>query len=288
MVWKVTQYVIQKGGPGSGSWNAPGDPRFDWTPVSQKEVEKKVSVKFAKDKEKAERTMSLVKQKIFERLTPYEVSKVRKIYVADNEKVEVAGKTINRIPERGGLSVARNKTIYIDEDCINEGTWWVEHVVCHEIGHQVAKNILKLEIPVYYTIRETTWDKWKKVWKEERVTAYAKTSEKEGFAEAFALWKINPKNLEENFPETYNFMQTVYKKKLDKKARKEEEFLIKSASEEEKLPEKLPVMLGEEVEDGVWITYIKKWVKKGEKGYDETLRDIKMFGGLKGGENKGI
>lgn len=71
----------------------------------------------------------------------------------------------------------------------------------HEIGHHV----------MHYRMPDYVFRQFgERVYPLEQVSDYARTDSKEGFAEAFALYKLSPVTMKAEYPKTYNFFEYRY------------------------------------------------------------------------------
>jgi len=105
-----------------------------------------------------------------------------------------------------GFSIPEDYERYADEQCggfyygsekkIVMYAFSSNSTLYHEVGHAISPK--DYEEANYWA---------ESIWKEEKVSEYAKINWNEGFADAFRQFKLNPSKLKKEYPKTYEYME---------------------------------------------------------------------------------
>ncbi|MHA1215653.1 MAG: anthrax toxin lethal factor-related metalloendopeptidase [Candidatus Hodarchaeales archaeon] len=98
----------------------------------------------------------------------------------------------------------RTNHIIVYKEAVTKPQLSVEKSILHEIGHSIWFNKIwkgknaKKKGKEYY-----------RIWEKEKVSKYATKNYSEGFAEAYAYYRLVPNEFKRMYPETYKFMKEI-------------------------------------------------------------------------------
>jgi hypothetical protein len=104
-------------------------------------------------------------------------------------------------PDYGGMYFHDIARLVLDKTNISfiSNPKYMKYAMLHEIGHHQW----------WYHMKSEDLKRWIKIWKKEKVSEYAKTNHFEGFAEAYAQYRIGKINANK-YPETYKFLSEIF------------------------------------------------------------------------------
>jgi hypothetical protein len=111
-------------------------------------------------------------------------------------------------PDYGGMYFHDIARLVLDKTNISfiSKPKYMKYAMLHEIGHHQW----------WYHMKSEDLKRWIKIWKTEKVSEYAKTNHFEGFAEAYAHYRIGKLNADK-YPETDKFLSEIFGTRLEAK-----------------------------------------------------------------------